>query len=110
MRGLHTLAVIPIPSRARCGATSGERRGSFDLPDSYLEGPRRFGLMTSYLDAEESTAVQRDPGFDEGVLRAGIAERYPFDRARTACASVESSQAVGGVLPVRAERPASRRS
>src|ERR671910_1361010 len=71
---------------------------SFNLLDFYRKGLRLFGLMTSFLNAEESAAVLRDlgPGFDEGALRApAIAERYPIEQAGTAYARVESSEAAG---------------
>jgi len=76
---------------------------SFNLLDFYRKGLRLFGLMTSFLDAEESATVLRDlgPGFDEGHLRApAIAERYPLEQARTAYARVESGEVAGRVLVV----------
>jgi NADPH2:quinone reductase len=74
---------------------------SFNLLDFYRKGLRLSGLMTSFLDAEESAAILRDlgPGFDEGVLRApAIAERYPLEQAGHAYARVESGEAAGRVL------------
>jgi len=74
---------------------------SFNLLDFYRKGLRLFGLMTSFLDAEESAAVLKDlvPGFDEGALRApAIAERYPIEQAGSAYARVESSEVPGRVL------------
>jgi NADPH:quinone reductase-like Zn-dependent oxidoreductase len=62
---------------------------------------RLLGLMTSFLDAEESAAVLRDlgPGFDKGALRGpAIAERYPLEQAGTAYARVESGEVAGRVL------------
>jgi NADPH:quinone reductase-like Zn-dependent oxidoreductase len=76
---------------------------SFNLLDFYRKGLRLFGLMTSFLNAEESAAVLKDlvPGFDEGALRApAIAERYPLEQAGTAYARVESSKVPGRVLLV----------
>jgi NADPH:quinone reductase-like Zn-dependent oxidoreductase len=83
--------------------TPDEQRVSFNLLDFYRKGLRLFGLMTSFLDAEESAAVLRNlgPGFDEGALRApAIAERYPLEQAGTAYARVESGEAAGRVLLV----------
>ena len=76
---------------------------SFNLFDFYRKGLRLLGLMTSFLDAEESAAVLRDlgKGFDDGALRApAIAERYPLEWAGTAYARVESGEAAGRVLLV----------
>jgi NADPH2:quinone reductase len=83
--------------------TPDEQRVSFNLLEFYRKGLRLFGLMTSFLDAEESAAVIRNlgPGFDEGALRApAIAERYPLEQAGTAYARVESGEAAGRVLLV----------
>lgn len=85
--------------------TPGERHVSFDLLDFYRKGLRLFGLMTSFLDAEESAAVLRNlgPGFDEGALRGpAVAERYPLAEAGRAYARVESGEAAGRVLLVMA--------
>ena len=81
----------------------GMRQVSFNLFDFYRKGLRLLGLMTSFLDAEESAAVLRGlgPGFDEGALRApAIAERYPLEQAGTAYARVESGEVAGRVLLV----------
>src|SRR5215218_5658335 len=83
--------------------TPGKQHVSFNLLDFYRKGLRLFGLMTSFLDAEESAAVLRNlgPGFDEGALRApAIAERYPLAQAGTAYARVESVEVAGRVLLV----------
>ncbi|HSK99482.1 MAG TPA: zinc-binding alcohol dehydrogenase family protein [Rubrobacteraceae bacterium] len=83
--------------------TPDKRHVSFDLLDFYRKSLRLSGLMTSFLDAEESAAVLRDlgPGFDAGALRApAIAERYPMAQAGTAYARVESGEAAGRVLLV----------
>jgi NADPH2:quinone reductase len=83
--------------------TSGKQHVSFNLLDFYRKGLRLFGLMTSFLDAEESAAVLRDldPGFDEGALRAPpIAERYPLAQAGKAYGRVESGEVAGRVLLV----------
>jgi NADPH:quinone reductase len=83
--------------------TPGMQRVSFNLLDFYRKGQRLLGLMTSFLDAEESAAVLKDlrAGFDEGALRApAIAERYPLERAGTAYARVESGEVAGRVLLV----------
>jgi NADPH2:quinone reductase len=81
--------------------TPDARHVSFDLLDFYRKGLRLSGLMTSFLDTEESAAVLRDlgPGFDKGALRAPpIAERYPLEQAGKAYARVESGEAPGRVL------------
>jgi NADPH:quinone reductase-like Zn-dependent oxidoreductase len=81
--------------------TPGNQHVSFNLLDFYRKGLRLLGLMTSFLDAEESAAVLRDlgPGFDEGALRGpAIAERYPLEQAGTAYARVESGEVAGRVL------------
>jgi NADPH:quinone reductase len=81
--------------------TPGNQHVSFNLFDFYRKGLRLLGLMTSFLDAEESAAVLRDlgPGFDEGALRGpAIAERYPLEQAGTAYARVESGEVAGRVL------------
>ncbi len=81
--------------------TPGMQHVSFNLFDFYRQGLRLFGLMTSFLDTEESAAVLRDlgPGFDVGALRApAIAERYPLEQAGTAYARVESGEVAGRVL------------
>jgi NADPH2:quinone reductase len=83
--------------------TPGKQHVSFNLLDFYRKGLRLFGLMTSFLDAEESAAVLRDlgPGFDEGALRAPvIAESYPLEQAGTAYARVEGGEVAGRVLLV----------
>jgi NADPH:quinone reductase len=83
--------------------TPGMQHVSFNLFDFYRKGLRLFGLMTSFLDTEESAAVLRDlgPGFDVGALRApAIAERYPLEQAGTAYARVESGEVAGRVLLV----------
>jgi NADPH:quinone reductase-like Zn-dependent oxidoreductase len=83
--------------------TPGMQQVSFNLLDFYRKGLRLIGLMTSFLDAEESAAVLRGlrPGFDEGALRApAIAERYPLEQAGTAYARVESGEVAGRVLLV----------
>jgi NADPH2:quinone reductase len=83
--------------------TPGKQHVSFNLLDFYRKGLRLFGLMTSFLDAEESAAVLRDlgPGFDEGSLRApAIAESYPLEQAGTAYARVEGGEVAGRVLLV----------
>jgi NADPH2:quinone reductase len=83
--------------------TADKQHVSFNLLDFYRKGLRLFGLMTSFLDAEESAAVLRDlgPGFDEGALRApAIAERYPLEQAGMAYARVESGEVAGKVLLV----------
>jgi NADPH2:quinone reductase len=74
---------------------------SFNLFDFYRKGLRLFGLMTSFLDAEESAAVLKElgPGFDEGALCApAIAERYPLEQAGMAYARVESGEPAGRVM------------
>ena len=76
---------------------------SFNLLDFYRKGLRLLGLMTSFLNAEESAVLLRDlrPGFDEGALRApAIAERYPLEQAGIAYARVASSEVAGRVLLV----------
>lgn len=81
--------------------TPGNQHVSFNLLDFYRKGLRLLGLMTSFLDAEESAAVLRDlgPGFDEGALRGpAIAERYPLEQAGSAYARVESGEVAGRVL------------
>jgi NADPH2:quinone reductase len=83
--------------------TPGKQHVSFNLLDFYRKGLRLYGLMTSFLDSEESAAILRSlgPGFDEGALRApAIAERYPLERAGTAYARVESAEVPGRVLLV----------
>lgn len=83
--------------------TPGKQHVCFNLLDFYRKGLRLFGLMASFLDAEESAAILRDlgPGFDAGVLRApAIAERYPLEQAGTAYARVESGEVAGRVLLV----------
>jgi NADPH:quinone reductase-like Zn-dependent oxidoreductase len=83
--------------------TPGMQQVSFNLFDFYRKGLRLLGLMTSFLDTEESAAVLRDlgPGFDEGALRApAIAERYPLEQAGAAYARVESGEVAGRVLLV----------
>lgn len=83
--------------------TPGKQHVSFNLLDFYRKGLRLYGLMTSFLDSEESAAILRSlgPGFDEGALRApAIAERYPLERAGTAYARVESGEVPGRVLLV----------
>jgi NADPH:quinone reductase-like Zn-dependent oxidoreductase len=73
----------------------------FNLLDFYRKGLRLSGLMTSFLDAEESAAVLRElgSGFDEGALRAPvIAERYPLGQAGKAYARVEQGEVAGRVL------------
>jgi NADPH:quinone reductase len=83
--------------------TPDRQQVSFNLLDFYRKGLRLLGLMTSFLNAEESAAVLRDlgPGFDEGALRApAIAERYPLEQAGTAYARVESGEVAGRVLLV----------
>ena len=83
--------------------TPGKQHVCFNLLDFYRKGLRLLGLMTSFLDAEESAAILRDlgPGFDTGVLRApAIAERYPLEQAGTAYARVESGEVAGRVLLV----------
>jgi NADPH:quinone reductase len=83
--------------------TPGMQQVSFNLFDFYRKGLRLLGLMTSFLDAEESAAVLKDlkPGFDEGALRApAVAERYPLEQAGAAYARVESGEVAGRVLLV----------
>jgi NADPH:quinone reductase len=83
--------------------TPGKQHVSFNLLDFYRKGLRLYGLMTSFLDSEESAAILRSlgPGFDEGALRApAIAERYPLERAGTAYARVESAEVPGRALLV----------
>ncbi len=83
--------------------TPGMQHVSFDLLDFYRKGLRLFGLMTSFMDAEESAAVLKNlgPGFDEGTLRApAIAERYSLEQAGTAYSRVESGEVAGRVLLV----------
>jgi NADPH2:quinone reductase len=83
--------------------TPGQQHVSFNLLDFYRKGLRLYGLMTSFLDSEESAAILRSlgPGFDEGALRApAIAQRYPLERAGTAYARVESAEVPGRVLLV----------
>jgi NADPH:quinone reductase len=83
--------------------TPGMQQVSFNLFDFYRKGLRLLGLMTSFLDAEESAAVLKDlkPGFDEGALRApAVAERYPLEQAGAAYAWVESGEVAGRVLLV----------
>ena len=81
--------------------TPGMQRVTFNLFDFYRKGLRLLGLMTSFLNTEESAAVLKDlsPGFDEGALRApAIAERYPLEQAGAAYARVESGEVAGRVL------------
>jgi NADPH2:quinone reductase len=76
---------------------------SLNLLDFYRKGLRLLGLMTSFLNSEESAAVLKDlgPGFDEGVLRApAIAELYPLEQAGMAYARVQSGEVAGRVLLV----------
>lgn len=83
--------------------TPGKQHVSFNLFDFYRKGLRLLGLMTSFLNAEESATVLRSlrPGFDEGALRAPpVAERYSLQQAGTAYARVESGEAAGRVLLV----------
>jgi NADPH2:quinone reductase len=83
--------------------TPDKKHVSFNLLDFYRKGLRLFGLMTSFLDSEESAAVLRDlgPGFDEGALRAPvIAERYPLEQTGRAYVRAESGEAAGRVLLV----------
>ena len=83
--------------------TPGMQQVSFNLFDFYRKGLRLLGLMTSFLNTEESAAVLKDlgPGFDVGALRApAIAERYPLEQAGTAYARVESGEVAGRVLLV----------
>jgi NADPH:quinone reductase-like Zn-dependent oxidoreductase len=83
--------------------TPGMQQVSFNLFDFYRKGLRLLGLMTSFLDTEESAAVLKDlkPGFDEGALRApAVAERYPLEQAGAAYARVESGEVAGRVLVV----------
>jgi len=77
------------------------RHVSFDLLNFYRKGLHLSGLMTSFLDVQESATVLKDlgPGFEEGALRAPpIAERYPLEQAGKAYARVESGEPAGRVL------------
>jgi NADPH:quinone reductase len=83
--------------------TPDRQQVSFNLLDFYRKGLRLLGLMTSFLNAEESAIILRalGPGFDEGALRApAIAERYPLEQAGMAYARVESGEVAGRVLLV----------